>query len=344
MPKHKISSSTGKLGVTFVRAVVEGANCLFHKIDQENDLGIDGIIELIRDEMPLNKQFAVQIKTGETYFDSVKRECAFPVDGHYGYWSGYPLPVYGIVVLPAQKAAYWVDIKHYFKQQPNCTTIRFPATEANAFDDGHFISIFLPTVVKEVPDIPFEKALELCRSEHDDESFIGMVVLFRRFCNRREVWDALVEFFVSHAPEEIPGLLIYFFAHVPWHADIWGVGEQLTEETRVYAKSKFASFTKTHVIKLLGFVDEENMIARGTIGQSVEAIVSSLPDYLSMLADIIRDRSQVSSVREIAAVIFTMRKPQEALPLLKQMADEGSWYMGELFTHIKEWGNFNPYA
>ena len=159
MPKHKISSSTGKLGVTFVRSVVERANCLFHKIDQENDLGIDGIIELIRDEMPLNKQIAVQIKTGESYFDSAKQECAFPVDDHYGYWNGSPLPVYGIVALPARKTAFWVDIKHYCKQHLNCTTIRFPATEANAFDDVHFLSIFLPTVVKEVPDIPFEKAV-----------------------------------------------------------------------------------------------------------------------------------------------------------------------------------------
>ena len=39
MPKHKVTSSTGKRGVTFVRDVVEAANCLFHKIEKKGERG-----------------------------------------------------------------------------------------------------------------------------------------------------------------------------------------------------------------------------------------------------------------------------------------------------------------
>ena len=62
MPKHKQSNAVAKSGINFVRTVTEAANCIFHKIEQENDLGIDGLIELIRNEVPVNQQFAVQIK------------------------------------------------------------------------------------------------------------------------------------------------------------------------------------------------------------------------------------------------------------------------------------------
>jgi len=344
MPKHKVSSSTGKLGVTFVRGVVEGANCLFHKIDQENDLGIDGIVELIRDEEPLNRQFAVQIKTGESYFDTTKQACFFPVDDHYAYWNGYPLSVYGIVVIPSLKRAFWVDVKRYFKQHPNCTIIRFSATEANTFDDGHFTSIFVPTALKEPPDIPLEKALLLLHSHNEDESLLGMVVLFRRFCNRREAWDAFGEYFISHDADRIPGMLIYFFAHVPWHGDISAVGEQLTEETRNYVRGKFASLGKTELIKLLSMVDEENMIARGTIGQSVEAIVSSLPHCLGLLSQVLKDKTLPRFIREVAAIIFAIHKPQESIPFFQDMAEDGSWYMAEMVAHIKEWGGLDPYG
>ncbi|MDP8219628.1 MAG: DUF4365 domain-containing protein [Candidatus Theseobacter exili] len=343
MLKHKVSSSTGKLGVTLVRGVVEGGNCLFHKIDQENDLGIDGIVELIRNEEPLNKQFAVQVKTGESYFDTAKQECVFPVDNHYAYWNGYPLSVYGIVVVPSLKKAFWVDIKRYFKGHPNCTVIRFSATEANTFNDGYFTSIFVPTIVKEVPDIPLKKALTLLRSHHEDELLLGMVVLFRRFCNKRETWDAFVEYFISHAADKIPGMLIYFFAHVPWHGDIWGFGEQLTEETRTYVRGKFASLGKTGLIKLLSMVDEENMIARGTIGQSVEAIVSSLPNCVTLLSEVLKDKTLPLFIREVAGIIFAIHKPQESIHFFQDMAENGSWYMAEMAAHIKESGELNPY-
>jgi len=343
MPKHKISSSTGKLGVTFVRGVVEAANCLFHKIEQENDLGIDGIVELVRNEEPLNKQIAAQIKTGESYFDSAKNECVFPVEDHYSYWNSHPLPVYGIVAVPSLKKAFWVDIKQYFKNNPNCTIIRFSATEANTFDDAHFASVFIPTAVREGAGIPFEKALQLFHSPNEDEFFIGMVVLFRRFCNRQEVWDAFVQYFIDHNADELPGMLIYFFAHVPWHSDIWAIGEQLTEETREYVKTKLGSFGKAEVIKLLSLVDEDNMIARGAIGQSVEAIVSSLSGRLAFLSAILEDRAQPRFIREVAGIIFAMHQPQKAIPYLQEMAAQGSWYMGELVAHIKECGELNPY-
>jgi hypothetical protein len=78
VPTYPRTSITAKRGVNFVRTVVEGGGSLFHKIDFESDLGVDAFIELIHEGKPLNKQIAVQIKSGPSYYDVKSRECKLP--------------------------------------------------------------------------------------------------------------------------------------------------------------------------------------------------------------------------------------------------------------------------
>lgn len=345
MPKYKQTNATSKSGVNFVRTVVEAGNCIFHKIEQENDLGIDGLIELIRDEAPLNKQFAVQVKAGESYFIPKTRECLIPIDGHREYWAAYPLPVIGVVFVPSLTAAYWVDIKGYLKRFPKDNVIRFRCTRVNAFDKTAFQSFFMPMNLKEIPDIPYEQAKVLFESGNFEELRVGLVVLFRKFPNRVEIWDRFIDFFKRTPAERIPASLIYYLAHVPWHGDIFAFGEQLTEATRDYVRSTHLhNFGPDEVVKLLSLIDEENMISRGTIGQSVEAIVSSLPTSSQILANVLADKTHPRFIRELAALILAMQEPKVALLHLIELNKEGSWYMGEVAAHVQQWGRINLYG
>ena len=45
MPTYKRTAVTSKEGINFVRSVVESGGSLFIKIEQENDLGIDALLE-----------------------------------------------------------------------------------------------------------------------------------------------------------------------------------------------------------------------------------------------------------------------------------------------------------
>jgi len=87
MPTYKQSAITAKEGINFVRSVVESGGSLFLKIEQENDLGIDAILEFIEDGHPLNKQIAIQVKSGASYYTPEAKECAFPIGTHRTYWS-----------------------------------------------------------------------------------------------------------------------------------------------------------------------------------------------------------------------------------------------------------------
>ena len=268
-----------------------------------------------------------------------------PIDGHREYWAVYPLPVIGLVFVPSQKVAYWIDIKTYLQNHPQDTVIRFRCTRVNVFDRDEFKSLFIPMALKEIPDIPFDQATQLFESTNGNELMLGLVVLFRKFPNRLETWDRFVAFFKRTPAESIPGCLIYYFAHVPWHGDIWGYGEQLTKETENYIRtSHFQHFESDDVAKLLSLVDEENMIGRGTIGQSVEAIVSSLPNRSELLKDILANKARPRFVREVAALIYAMHQPKDAIACMKELHIEGSPYMGEMANYIQECGNFNPYG
>ena len=84
LPKYSKRNITSKSGLNHVRVVVESCNSIFHEIHQENDIGVDAIIEIIRDERPTGKMVALQIKSGESFF--IRGDCVIPSDNHQNYW------------------------------------------------------------------------------------------------------------------------------------------------------------------------------------------------------------------------------------------------------------------
>lgn len=341
---YRRTNITSKAGLNFVRTVVEDAGSLFHKIEQENDLGIDALIELVRNGNPLGQQIAIQVKSGNTYFNSKSEECIIPIEKHRDYWSRYPLPVIGITYVPELKRAHWVDIKSHLARFPDVTIIRFIASEANRLDADSFGRVFLPTLLREVPEISLSRALSLFQSSKPDESYLGLVSLFRRHPNERAIWQKLVDSFVKKPATEIPPILIYYLAHIPWHGDISYSGETITSEIRGYVRGLLNSFGRPEVEKLLAFIDTENQVSRGSIGQSVEAIISSLPNVDPILSEIATDPALEMFIRECAALILAMHVGRDASPILQQLIQAGSWYSQELQSYLDEYGVVNPYA
>lgn len=86
MPKYLRTNSTAKNGINYIRTIVECHNCIFQKIDQENDVGIDALIEIVKNEEPTGKFIATQIKAGNSYFDKAENLCKIPIGKHRDYW------------------------------------------------------------------------------------------------------------------------------------------------------------------------------------------------------------------------------------------------------------------
>jgi hypothetical protein len=174
-------------------------------------------------------------------------------------------------------------------------------------------------------EISFEHALSVIRSSDPEESANGLNVLFRRFVNRTETWEAFVTYFVEKPACDIPRTLIYYLAHIPWHPDIaWTGDETISPETREFGRKLFCErFGRRELIKLLECIDE-NGIDRGSIGQSVVAIIECLDESGPMLASVSRDRSLPVATREGATLIIAMRHGSDAIPILMELAQSGS--------------------
>lgn len=343
MPKYLKTNATAKSGINYVRTLVESHNCIFQKIDQENDVGIDALVELVKEEKPTGNFIATQIKSGNSYFDKKANLCKIPIGNHRDYWSKHSLPVYGVVYIPEYESAYWVDIKAYLRQNPFDTVILYKPTLVNLINKTTFLTQFVPHLTGDLPEISFEFAKELFESSNPDEFYLGLYTLFKKYADKYEVWDLFVDYFQEHSISDIPEPLVYYLSVIPWHPDIFFSKDSYTPESRNYGKTLINKFTKIDIIKLLHFIDEENMISRGSLGQSVEAIVSSVPNFQTYLEEIIKDNLLHIQIREFAAIILAYHKGIESITTLSDIPPQESWYVQELIKHLKEYGELNPY-
>lgn len=153
-----------------------------------------------------------------------------------------------------------------------------------------------------------------------------------------------MDFFKNQPTENIPDFLIYILAHLPWHSDISYYNGTMTSEAQEYGKLQLKKFGKIEILKLLDFIDEENSIARGTIGQSVEAIISIIPNFQTYLKEIIETDDLDLKFIEFAAIIYAFHLGTESLNVLKAIPEDKSWFIPGLINHIEEYEEFNPYA
>lgn len=315
-PKKLKKSAVERDGVNFVRSVVEHANCIFQEIDRHNDFGNDAILELVENESVRGICLALQIKSGESY--STSDACVIPSNrDHWEYWSKHSLPVIGIVYDPSEALAYWTDITRTLRSRYSHAAngpyaLRFLKTEINRFNEDGFRTFFLPQYLNRPVQLPREQAARFAASDSPDLQRLGLQALLTGYRDQIETWDLLIGLFGSGAYERIDPYLIYILSLVPGHMDIgWHSGNILDQALRTRLHQRFAKFEHDDVIKLLAFIDE-NGFQRGSLGQSVTAIVSLVDGKTSILKQIVEDAEVETEIRRDALILLTHYSPEIA--------------------------------
>lgn len=135
-PNRKVS----KLGVHFVKGIVQRMDCSFQEFDQENDQGNDCYIEFVKDLTPCNYGIFAQIKSGQSFKD--KKGYKIPADNdHLKYWSKNLYKSIGIVYDPEISKAFWVDISEYIQQNSHILSQKhhnIRVSIENEFSDSTF--------------------------------------------------------------------------------------------------------------------------------------------------------------------------------------------------------------
>ena len=341
MPKLTNSSITAKNGLNFLKNIVEKNGSIFHKIELENDFGIDGIIEFFDKGIPTNISIAFQIKSGNSYINKDESIACIPIDDHLSYWKEYALPVFGFVYNPDIDCGYWINIKEYLRHFPENPTIQIRINRTNTLNNHNYKALFFPQMIKKILYLNLADAIDYFDSDNEVEHELGVSTLFHNHINDKETWNAFINYLIEKPIELISNRLIYYIAHIPWHGDIGYWGEPISEKVTMYARNKISNFDEITTIKLLGLIDPENGMQRGTIGQSVEAIISCIYDKEEKLKHIIKDNKLENNIRYYAAFIFAYYNPS-ALVFLNTCRDiEG---VDDLAKYLYENGELNIYA
>src|SRR5438552_5965373 len=102
--KHPSTAVTAKAGVLFLQQIVNEHGSIFRPVHQEDDVGIDGFIEPVVDEVATGGLVAVQVKSGDSYLSNDGSEFVIPVDErHLKYWLEYMVPVILVGHLPSKQ-------------------------------------------------------------------------------------------------------------------------------------------------------------------------------------------------------------------------------------------------
>jgi hypothetical protein len=109
-PEYSEDAELGDRGRRLVEdAVRDDLRWIFREIHKD-DLGIDGYVEILRDDRKSQgRLFAVQIKTGPSYFREPVED-GFVYRGalmHLNYWMEHSLPVLVLLCDPSTRTCYW---------------------------------------------------------------------------------------------------------------------------------------------------------------------------------------------------------------------------------------------
>lgn len=134
----KVSKShqTDRAGVAAVDYVVnEKLRWLFRE-QPISDTGIDAHVEIVSDGQATGRLFALQIKSGPSYFSETKRRCVVyrGSDAHLDYWLNHSLTVVLVLFNPTDQTMIWERISESkINRTPKGWKIEVPL--ANRFDE-----------------------------------------------------------------------------------------------------------------------------------------------------------------------------------------------------------------
>ena len=123
MPKAKKRATharTERAGLIAVEAACNKLDLIWRDVLQE-DVGVDGTIEIALGDFPTGKLVGAQVKSGISYIrsESVDAFRFYPDSSDVDYWRNLSIPLFLLVHNPTDGNVYWVDVSKYVEERAN---------------------------------------------------------------------------------------------------------------------------------------------------------------------------------------------------------------------------------
>jgi hypothetical protein len=311
--KWKNNKVTEIEGVLYFQAVINDCQGIFNKVDGSNDTGLDGYLEFVQDELVTGLCIGVQIKSGDSFQSVKSRQAILKTDkAHFEYWKSHSLPIVGIVYVPSDKKAYWIDITEILQKNPNLVEngpYNIKISKTNIFDKDSFVSFFKKfSTYKDTYSNEWNLARALkgiVDFKPGAERFDAIKSLFYYHRDCKETWYYLIQLFRRETDLDIQRALIYAMKHLVSHGDIyWHKHNVIPQDIRLYGRSEIkGTFGQSEIFKLLGHIGEGG-ISRGSLGQDIYPLLDLIPEKIDCLKKIILDEKTTEEIRAWAGAII----------------------------------------
>jgi len=304
MKKFPIIKATGNLGVAFVSKVVAQAGSIFREYPGNTDLGIDGQIEFVEHGIATGKLLAVQIKSGSSYLIPCGDGQHFEVNAKRDdlvYWNMCPIPVVLIAYDRKSEISGWLDIKGYIRENPNTLKRKYTRLiipdRSRPFNANVLLSEILNLCDLYQSDVDQLSFAELFVSHDNRDKIRGFLGLSSRTeCLFSKLTCFLFFQHLFHSNDGLRAVVTDILSRYLAHPE---VGLNPPREIRDYVEAKLRQFGRQEIAQLLetAWLDEENLMQRGSLGQSAGVIITSVPGYEQHLAQLALDPTQSREVR-----------------------------------------------
>lgn len=322
--------SKAALGVNYVEKIVNLNDDIMIRIPQENDRGLDIVIEFKN----RNKEFytfSAQVKSGISYFNTKQDGISIASDfQHFKYWLNHNLYIILFVYNPDTDQCYWLDLSKYVNDLQDTKNFRIKSKEIKLLDSSsyqdmvdyidvkigdHKRNYLLSKTIRSLISLPvgeINEKLFYSTLNYRNELFLWITVLYKlRITEEKEV----IRF------------LIKILSYITSNPDIWrNKYNILHDEIRQLAVSEFNSrFDERIVVKFLSSFDIDEY-CRGQLGQSVFHILELNSNSSLYLQDIIRNSNIDFDIRYKAWVLYPVYRTNRDL----EITNKRKW-LDELF-------------
>src|SRR5262245_34394533 len=296
--KYKKTKATGKAGVLYVEKVVNDHGSVFRPVHGEDDLGVDGFIELVTAEIASGRLIGVQIKAGDSYLATSGNEFVVDADErHVDYWLNFMIPVIVVCYSPSKNIAAWVSVRDYveherYHERLPVKQIRVPFY--NKFDAEALSRGIAGLAHARADERILLRSAELCLSEDAQARHDGFQILanhpdsreLKITCAfaRRLLMDANAE-----TAKEALFILGYGVGRRRWS---WNPGNSEEGEVSSFAATLCSDLSETEILRLLELCDDEAFHGPRGLGERLFDVICCCFDKASrVLEEVLYDSS-----------------------------------------------------
>ncbi|WP_339060577.1 DUF4365 domain-containing protein [Tepidibacillus marianensis] len=338
MPKYKSNKKTENKGILFIEYIVNERGSIFRQVPGEKDTGIDGFIEFVDEENVTGEMVAVQVKSGESYFNEEKQQFELNVDkDKLDYWCNLYVPVVIVFYNPILKIGNWEMVKEYVEYQEYKGISPVKKIEVPITRNKLTIESF--SEIREYGRIHADskqllKCVEDCLSDDIDKIINAFSMLIEHPHTRKNklpilIANQLLEKKDENLIKEVIWLLGYGVGRNRWS---FNPSNKQEIEVSDFASSVCSKFTKDDIYKMLCLLDEESFYGPMALGERFLDIISCcLDNALEILEKVMYDKSE-PIVRRYNAFILSLGCDDLEI---EEVIETGSY--SEKISDVIEW-------